>query len=67
MEFKKIMKKIKIIGFVFMLFMLKFSDLAIAKQAVQADNEWDYILKYGDVKRELRRYYVGESNIPWAD
>jgi hypothetical protein len=61
------MKKIIIFQFVFILLMLIFSNLVLGKQTIQADNEWRYLLKYGDVERELRRYYVGESNVPWAD
>jgi hypothetical protein len=61
------MKKIKIIGIVFLFFNLTFSNLMLAKQVIQKDNGWGYILKYGDVEQEVRRQYIGESRIPWTD
>ena len=61
------MKKILVIGLVFLFLTLMFSSLVPAKQTVQTDNEWGYILKYGDVEQEVRRQYVGELNVPWAN
>lgn len=60
------MKKIIVIGLVFMFLTLIFSSLVIAEQTIHTDNEWGYILKYGDVEREVKRHYIGESSVPWA-
>ncbi len=61
------MKKIIIIGLVLMFLTLIFSNLVLTGQTIQTNNEWGYLLKYGDVEREVRRLYTGESNVPWAD
>jgi len=49
-----------------MIFILLFPSKLLAEQTIQSDNEWGYILKYGDVEQEMRRQYYGESQVPWA-
>lgn len=61
------MKKIIIIGLVLMFLTLIFSNLVLTGQTIQTNNEWRYLIKYGDVEQEVRRHYTGELNVPWAD
>jgi hypothetical protein len=61
------MKKILAFGLVFMFLTLGDSLAVPALQTVQPDTEWDYTLKYGDVQKEVRRQYIDESNVPWAN
>ncbi|VVB60616.1 Pectate lyase superfamily protein [uncultured archaeon] len=61
------MKKIIIIGLVLMFLTLIFSNLVLTGQTIQTNNEWEYLLKHGDVEQEVRRHYTGESNVPWSD
>jgi hypothetical protein len=60
------MKQILVIGLVCMFLMVTCSHLVLAEQITYTDNEWGYILEYGDVEQELRRQYVGEAPVPWA-
>jgi len=47
------------------------SSLVTAKQQTiynyNNNDEWGYILKFRDVEQEVRRKFIGESNVPWAD
>jgi hypothetical protein len=61
------MKKILAFGLVFIFLTLGDSLAVPARQTVQPDTEWDYTLKYGDVQKEVRRQYIDESNVPWAN
>jgi len=60
------MKKILVIGLVIMFLLLIFSYLVPAEQSIRSDNEWGYLLKYGDVEQEVRRQYIGQSQVPWT-
>jgi hypothetical protein len=60
------MKNVLVIGIVFMFLTIPFSSVPLAKQIPRTDNEWGYLLTYGDVQHELRRQYIGESPVPWA-
>jgi hypothetical protein len=60
------MKKILVIGLVFMVLTISFSSVSLAEQMTRTDNEWGYILRYGDVQQEMRRQYIGESPVPWT-
>jgi hypothetical protein len=61
------MKKIFVVGLVFLFLTVMDSSIILGLHTVQPDTEWDYTLTYGDVQQEVRRQYIGESPIPWAD
>ena len=50
-----------------MFFTLITPNIVFSKQTIYNNYEWGYILKFGDVEQEVRRHYIGESNVPWAD
>ena len=38
-----------------------------AEQKLNINGGWKYKLNYGDVEKEVKRQFIGESLIPWAD
>jgi hypothetical protein len=61
------MKKILVVWLVFVFLTLVVSGAVPKEQTVQMNLEWGYTLQYGDVEKEVRRQYVGESDIPWTE
>lgn len=61
------MKKIFVVGFVFCFLPIMDSLTVPGQLIIQQDTEWSYMLTYGDVQQEIRRRYVGESPVSWAD
>jgi hypothetical protein len=60
-------KKIIVIVLVFTFLTLVFSNGIPAKQRMNINGGWKYKLNYGDVEKEVKRQFLGESFIPWAD
>lgn len=61
------MKKIFTVGLVLFLFPIINPSIVLSQQTVKQETEWSYTLTYGDVQQEVRRCYIGESTVPWAD
>jgi hypothetical protein len=61
------MKKILVLGLMFLFLSLGISVAVPAEPIAQTQSEWGYILQYGDVQKVVRRQYTGQSPVPWAD
>ena len=60
-------KKIIVIILVVIFLTLVFLNGISAKQKLNIHGGWKYKLNYGDVEKEVKRQFIGESPIPWAD
>ncbi len=59
--------KLFVVGLIFFLLPIINSLPVPGQQTIQRDAEWSYTLMYGDVEQEVRRRYIDESPVPWAD
>ena len=60
------MKSILVIWFVCVILTIPGMQHVPAEQLAHSDDEWSYLLSYGDVVQEVHRQFVGEALVPWA-
>ena len=60
-------KKIIVIILVFTFFTLVFSNGKPTERRLNIDGRWEYKLNYGYVEKEVKKQYMGDFPVPWAD